>query len=182
MCRSAATRSLAQLHVPVGVQHLHHHHADGERVGPTPRLRAVVQQPEFGRQRVLVLIDKEVDSARVLVQPRPVGRWQVRIDAPRRQPELHHPLRLVVLEQRGPHHFGQFPIRIAAPLPPARCGRNSENPSALREIAWPLWSERQDFPTRDPSTPSQVRYQAAPRSRREERPYRQGAPGVATGL
>ncbi len=42
-------RSLArQLHVPVRVQRLHHHHADAERIDAGPRLRLVVQQRNSG--------------------------------------------------------------------------------------------------------------------------------------
>ena len=62
-----------QLRVPVGVEHLHHHRADGERIRARPGLRAVVKQAEFGGQRIGVLVDEEIDAACVFVEALAVG-------------------------------------------------------------------------------------------------------------
>src|ERR1700722_2237849 len=71
----------SQLYVPVVVKRFRHHdRANADGIRPVPWLRSIVKQTEFGRERVLMLRDEEIDTAGVVVDTRAVGRIEIRVD------------------------------------------------------------------------------------------------------
>ncbi len=96
------------------VERLNHHHADGERVDPRPRLGPVAEERELRWKGIRMLRDEQVHAAGIGVEARAFARWQAGIDALRSVAELEYTLGNIVLNQRGPHDFGKLAIGVAA--------------------------------------------------------------------
>ena len=103
-----------ELHVEVGIQRLHHHQADGNRIHAAPGLGAIDEQLELRRQRIPMRGDEEVDAAGVVVQAGAVGRGQAGVDAPSRIAKLEYALHLIVPDERGSEDLRQFAVGVAA--------------------------------------------------------------------
>jgi hypothetical protein len=58
----------SEFDVPVAVEHLGHHEADGDGVGACPRLGLVMEEAELGGERIGMLRDEEVNATGVVVE------------------------------------------------------------------------------------------------------------------